>query len=535
MNHDERLSPRLATAAVVFLAALLAVAALDSLRWPYIHDSPLMLYAGWLVAQGAVPYRDLFDMNMPGTYFVMWALGSLFGWSELAFRTFDLVCVSIIAIATFQWLRPLGRLPGFAAALFFPLWYLHAGPSMSVQREFLALVPLAVLLALTSSAAGSWHRLFVIGALVGVSVLIKPQFLLLAALPVVWTVGTAANRAGRLRSAVIVFGGFCIPLVATGLYLAYSGGLRSFLDVAINYWPLYTRLNGSHEVMGGVERMSYLARSTWEGLLNPYLPLGFLGIATLLADPTRKTERAWLMSGLLIAGALYPALSGQFWSYHWIPLHYLSLCGAALAFRRRPSATWRARDLAGATVAVLAVVLVSAGSVNALVKSWTGDPGSDVVRSRARAAGVPQEVGEYLRSHLNPGDVVQPLDWTGGAVHAMMMARARLATRFMYDFHFFHHIDSPYITRLRRQFIRQLTVAPPRFVIQVYDDRPWPSGPGTTRDFPELYGFLDAHYRLAHTGATYNILERRTETLAPAATDNDGPSAARTPEGTDAR
>jgi hypothetical protein len=39
-----------------------------SLGWPLIHDAPLFHYMGWLVGQGRVPYRDIFDMNLPGIY-----------------------------------------------------------------------------------------------------------------------------------------------------------------------------------------------------------------------------------------------------------------------------------------------------------------------------------------------------------------------------------------------------------------------------------------------------------------------------------
>ena len=36
--------------------------------WPLVHDAPIMHYVAWRIAEGAVPYRDLFDMNFPGVY-----------------------------------------------------------------------------------------------------------------------------------------------------------------------------------------------------------------------------------------------------------------------------------------------------------------------------------------------------------------------------------------------------------------------------------------------------------------------------------
>ena len=49
-------------------AALALYLGWRSWGWPLIHDAPLMHYIAWLMAQGAVPYRDVFDMNVPGVY-----------------------------------------------------------------------------------------------------------------------------------------------------------------------------------------------------------------------------------------------------------------------------------------------------------------------------------------------------------------------------------------------------------------------------------------------------------------------------------
>ena len=62
---------------VTFAAVVFLVAASASLHWRYVHDSPSMIYAGFPVASGSVSYRDLFDMNIPGTYLVM-AVRSVF-------------------------------------------------------------------------------------------------------------------------------------------------------------------------------------------------------------------------------------------------------------------------------------------------------------------------------------------------------------------------------------------------------------------------------------------------------------------------
>ena len=105
---------------------------------------------------------------------------------------------------------------------------------------------------------------------------------------------------------------------------------------------------------------------------------------------------------------------------------------------------------------------------------------------------------------------MQPLDWTGGAVHAMLIARARPATEFIYDFHFYHHVSNPYIQELRRRFLAEMRSAKPRFVIQFTSDvKPWPNGSDTSRQFPELQQYLEANYLPCQKTPDYVLWERK--------------------------
>jgi hypothetical protein len=524
-NTPARWYPAVLWSALLALGAVLVVSGLASLSWPYIHDSPLMLYAGWYLAQGGVPYRDLFDMNMPGTYFAMWALGSVLGWNPLGFRIFDLLSVATVALATFIWLRPFGRSAAVAASMLFPVWYLAAGPSTSLQREFLALVPLSLALAAAGSRWPVAVRFVATGLLAGAAALIKPQFLLFAIPAMIRLAWSIASPEQRARLAALMVAGVFAPFAVTFAFLAYRGGLDPFFDIASSYWPLYTHLTGEHRSIAGFERLQYLTRSTLSGMWNPWVPLAIVGVIAVIRE--RRPGLAWTIVAMLVAAALYPALSGQFWSYHWLPFQYMLLCASALNLAGDAPKGWTAVGALRATAGAAALILTGATAVIALIAASTGDPTSDVVRARARAEGVPREVAEFLRGHLRAGDRVQPLDWTGGAVHGMFDARALLATRFMYDFHFYHHVDAPYIARLRRQFLRQLAATRPRFVIQVFGGRPWPTGPGTTDDFPRLREVLDSEYRVVREGETYRILER----IAPGAEketpgDSDGSEAA---------
>jgi hypothetical protein len=497
-----RLLRIIVTLTVVVGTIVVIVAALASLHWRYVHDSPLMIYSGWLVAHGAVPYRDFFDMNMPGNYFVMWAMGQIFGWNDLGFRIFDLLCLASISVSTFFWIRQIGKLPAVVAPASFALLYLGFGPKLSLQREYLALVPFTAMLMISASGTEliSVVRVLCCGFLAGATLVIKPQFLLLSLPLLIFVCKQGQQSIIPWRQLVIFGAGVSIPIVTMLLYLFATGSLRPFLDIAFNYWPLYTHMTGNHTTIGGLHRVFYIINQSCKGLSNLYTPMAVIGLLTL-NNTVNHRRLLWLIVGLLTTAAIYPSIGGQFWRYHWFPFYYLALCAASLA--AKPIEKCSFETILSVTMLVFLLFHLSLGMTRRLHRQWKANstetqPENDV----------PDEIARFLHSHLKAGDTVQPLDWAGGAIHGMLMARAPLATRFMYDFHFYHHINHPYIAKLRREFIKELSAAKPRFIVDIFRNRGWPNGANTSRSFPELQKYIEDHYSPVQTGATYKILEK---------------------------
>ena len=113
-----------------------------------------------------------------------------------------------------------------------------------------------------------------------------------------------------------------------------------------------------------------------------------------------------------------------------------------------------------------------------------------------------------LRRIVPEGGRAQVMDVTEGGVHALLNLGIREPTRFVYDFHFFHHETDPRIGKLRAEFAAGLEAAPPAAVVVMRDT--W-NRPGYTRiaDFPALATLLDRDYALAVDGPGYRIYEKR--------------------------
>ena len=555
--------------AVMILVGLALVLVLGrmllTLRWRMLHDSPLMLYVALLIDRhDAVPYRDIFDMNLPGTYLVNLALAKTLGYSDLAFRIFDLLHLTALTALTYLWTRRIHRYIAYFSVVFLPLVYLSCGPVMSLQREALALLPFSSSLAVIFNRRpeGRRGRAAIVGLLWGLCALIKP-FILIGAVPVLIHImrrprgassepevlagGRAAvltaDRAGMdaaaragggpdraATPAVIGAGvaGFLLPAGVTLVYLALTGALRPFVEIVADYIPLYARLTGDHVPIGGAERFWYLLRMTGAGLREAFwLIPGICGLAVLTLRPrllrsaspegsarpagsTSPRSFAPLLAGMMLGFAVYPALSGQFWFYHWLPFTYAAVIAAGACLVPPGGARSRPARI----IARIMPVMLIAVFVGLFVTGEARMTRADYEAWREQAPlvvwnGVPDRVAEYLGANLRPGDTVQPLDWNGGAVHGMLLARAGLATRFMYDFHFYHHVDSPFIEKLRREFIQELRSSPPRFIVDIARDKSRVHGPNTTGDFRALSDVIRRRYRIAMRDPSFIIYERR--------------------------
>ena len=509
---------------LVTVGGFAVAGAIASLPWRLSHDTPILIYLGWLIEHGQrVPYRDFFDMNLPGTYAIFAVAGRVLGHGDRAFRLLDLGLLAALLGATAMALRPFGARVWTVGGALFALQYLSLGPTHSLQREYLMLVPLALAMWTLSPAArlGPGTRAVLSGVWFGVAATIKPAFLI--GLPAVLVYLHALARTDgegamerRARAPVIPLAvlGALAPLALMLGALALCRALGPFLDMAFHYWPLYARIGALHQTIDDHERVRDMLWGVWAmGGRRWWLLPAALGLARVSGAAGRRDPRrafAWLLGGLMICYALYPAAAGQFWPYHWLPFAYLVCLLGAMCLLDPRAGRW-GMPLAFVAPLVLAGVFLLKGlPPRPLYDTLTGHAAPAPLRGRVDA------MAAYLRTHTGPGDTVQPLDWTGGAVHAMLLARVPLATPFVYDFHFYHHVSRPYIRALRERFVAALAAARPRVIIWVETDKPWVSGEDTTRKFPALETFLADHYRIDALGDGYVML-MRTDGAAPGA------------------
>ncbi|MBN8657736.1 MAG: hypothetical protein J0M11_18540, partial [Anaerolineae bacterium] len=248
------------------------------------------------------------------------------------------------------------------------------------------------------------------------------------------------------------------------------------------------------------ERIAYLLDQTWRlGGSGLWLIPAAFGIYL------NRNRQAYLLASLAAIYALYPALTGQFFPYHYIPFIYTIILVASLTINHQSSTTnhlpFTIHYLP--SIILLLTILLTVKPSQTFLRQLQG---KDIAIAADRAT----QISTFLEKNLEPGDQVQALDWTGGSLLAMLENRAPIATSYVFDFYFYHHVSNPYIQSLRADFMTQLGESKPRFIIEVTAiDKPWVSGEDTTRDFPELRAFLAENYSVTMEREDYIIYERQ--------------------------
>jgi hypothetical protein len=498
---------------VASLAVIVSWLVATSRSWPLVHDAPIMHYIAWRILEGDVPYRDLFDMNFPGLYLVHVAVVAMLGTSDAAWRVVDLGATGAAATLVFALAAPWGRVPATGGALFFVAYHLAGGAWSAGQRDLLlcpALLGGAIGVAQWAERGGL-RPLWLGGAALGIGVTIKPHAFLYVALLAGFMVVHArrADRAAALPAAVLV-GAAAIAPAAVVAWVISLGAFGAWRDVVLGYLvPLYSQLVRSADWV-------WLRWKMWIAVAIALL----LTLSRLVAVRGLTARHHVALLGLAYGLAHFVG-QRKGWEYHLYPA---AAFGALLLFGQvRPTLLTSPRLIGPAlTAAVAAAIWIVAFDGERAAASARLEDGWVVQKERLVTA-----LAADLAALTRPGEVVQVLDTTEGAVHALLRRRLVQPTRFLYDFHFFHDIGTPTIERLRAEFLHALATRPPALIVVTQRDwlgagyeradrfdalaadvGPAPSENAGTA-FPALHDLLARAYRLERQGDGYRIYAKR--------------------------
>jgi hypothetical protein len=275
------------------------------LTWPWFadHDVFATMALGWDHSQ--LPYRDLVGNNFPGTVYLFWILGKLFGWGRTApFYALDATFVLILGATLLAWSRRrFGRfLPGVAGYAVFLTYYLSLDFSRVAQRDWHGPFFMVVGLLLTDAFPGRWCR-WISAFTAAAALAIRPQtvlFIPALALAVAQGGPPRSEQEGGAGPAPYRMAGLLIGwglLVAVLVGLAFSplvvaGIMGDFLrGVGLTFYG--SHYNTAHAGSIGHQMLLQLLHLEYD-----LVPLAVIVLAPLGDRPTRRSARVMLLAYL---------------------------------------------------------------------------------------------------------------------------------------------------------------------------------------------------------------------------------------------
>jgi hypothetical protein len=491
---------------LAWLAAGLLPLLVRSMHWPLVLDGPIMHYIAWRILNGAVPYRDIFDLNMPGAYVLHIAILKVFGASDSGWRLFDFLWLVLTNCLLWRICFPVGRWWAIAAVLFYSAFHLSSGPTAMGQRDYLEFTFLlcALLLAVMAFDNELDRRyLSLAGIAFGCGMSIKPMAgILWIAVAVMAALRPRDTRKTRWSALAAVLAGGLLAPGLLGVWLAVTGGLKPFLVIIAGVLPLYAKMHDR----------------PFATFLAAYWPMVVACILTIPASLLKGrpgTRQTTLILGV-IYGVLHYGIQGKGWLYHLYPL--VGFSSALLACTVGTALRTGRRDVVLAVSALTIYFTIAFGS-------WDGRLRHAMALTAAASSTV-SSLQEDLRPRLGPNVTVQPFDTAGGCIHVCLRLKIALPTQYLGDYLFFVHTDTLYVREIQAQLMTELRRRPPTYL--VVHRWGFPSGQYERIDrFPELMRFIHDHYRLEISRPDYVIYERHASANGTLTQAIDSPKVSR--------
>ena len=478
---------------VLLILTCVVILMVKSRSWRLLWDAAVFHYLAWLITEGVVPYRDIFDIQFPGTYIVHILIIKLLGGSDGAWRIFDLSCLVIIDGLILLFCRPFGRLTAWLGVALFSSFHLFNGPLYAGQRDYYLIIFIIsgmYFIARYMEKRSGILLLVLSGLLLGAGASIKPYagLLCLFLLAILFLHAFLNGRKWCQPCIVFLFSLSVVP-VALLIWLWVIGGLYSFIDIALNYLlPFYSKFK--------FQLFSPGRFSLFTGL--PFAELLLVAVIGLISCFNNSENR--LRKVLLFTGLVY----GFFHYFMQVHNEYQLYPFAFFLFIIIASWVKEITCRYPLMLKILMAIIVLHVSLQTLYRSTNNiiTPPFYITDFKCK-----NDLVRDLRDKVPPGKTVQVMDSMSGAIHALYVMKYHQPTRFFFDALFFHDISAPYIQSLRREFLNKLQHDPPLFFVVTKVS--WPlNGYERLKEFPELLTWINNNYALEVQREYYRLYKR---------------------------
>ncbi|MCX6546184.1 MAG: glycosyltransferase family 39 protein [Acidobacteria bacterium] len=486
------------TVALAAVLVLIAVIRLRLLAVPFERDEGEYAYMGNLILHGGLPYRDAYNMKLPGTYGMYSAIMAVFGSSPAGVHAgFMLLSLATIALMFVVFKRLFSPMVALVAATVYGLLSVSS-PLLGFAAHATHFVNFFALLGLLFYSRWNERRPWLQGALTGLmfglAFLMKQHAVFLVAFGgLMVLVRVASVRPWLWKKMFMAVMAYvvaaAIPYGIVVLVMAANGAFGRFWFWTVTYATSYASAETPWDVGAALFRLSF------GPIFREYPVVWLLALAGLAAVWVARYElhQKILVTSLAVfsVAAVLPGLN--FREHYFVLLLPAVgvLAAIALDFFTRLVPSVRG----GSVVRALPFVAVAAMGIFAMANDrayYVDDPPDEV--SRKIYAGNPfveaKAIGARIASDTTAADTIAIL---GSEPEILVYAGRQSATGYLYVYPLVEpQADN---VRMQREMMSEIEAARPKYLLYCNVSMSWLATPQSPTDIREWFNrYAPAHY-----------------------------------------
>lgn len=490
---------------IVVLVMLLCVGVRVRLGdMPLERDEGEYAYIGQLILQGDAPYRDAYNMKLPGTYLAYAVSMAIFGQTSTGIHLgLALVNAATIWLMFLLGKRILDTASGVVAAVAYGLMSLSPDVlGLAGHATHYVVLPavggILLLLRAVETRALKFH--FAAGILFGLAFVMKQHgvffglfggiYLIWVRWGVQWAGGrgtgrkprwrpaagsnlrkeetTRADWSGLIKELTLFSSGCVLPYLLVCLWLWAAGVFPQFWFWTVTYGSKYA---GALPLVKAADMTSYALRAIVGPNLVVWL-LPWVGMLMMWWDERLDINRRFLLSALLLFSLVAISVGFYFRQHYFIlllpVLSLLIAVGVSRSLRLLQGD--RSLELFLALGVVCIAGLAAGGILIVNGPVWfTHSPNkaAEIIYTSS-VFGDARELADFIQKNTKPDARIAVI---GSEPEIYFYSRRRSATAHIYTYALME--THPYAARLQDEMIKQVEAAQPEYVVYVQNHFSW--------------------------------------------------------------
>ena len=466
----------------------------------------IMQYIAWLIDNGQVPYKDIFDFNLPGVYLLHLSVLKIFGDSEIGFRIIDSILLLAIAYFSGRLFWKIDKRIALLSASLTPLYILWQGPKNALQRDTIVALVLIIglnyiveLISKKDSAKTSKPRIgkitihshSILGSIFllacGYAVFVKPTvFFILLIIAVIVLV----KQRRQLFIHLLIF---LLPVMMQLLWLDSMGAVQDFVSINWHYTRrLFVNICSLRDLPAKAVKLFLFDEPI---IFVCFIVISLVGFHCYLKKYGKRFDIGLLYAVMLLGlvfGLVHVLVQKRGSLYHFYPLILTIILTTILGVYMLHLNI--SRSGFKHYIYVLVMFLLSLAVIFRSVLILLNQPCQMKEYTDALA------MAETIETYTEPGEPVKLFDSVSGGITALYQTKHPLFDRFIYDVFFFYDQEDYYVEKLNNELLTTLKDPDLKTVIVTYkgslDSETYP-------DFDRIYKIrgvreiMDTYYYVA--------------------------------------